>query len=67
MNTLLKNLLLNNKTVILNHQGKIRIYLVLMIILNFQSLFYAQNLVPNWSFEIYDTCPTGGSQIHIFH
>ena len=68
MRPLLKNWLFKNKNSInyfgnttLSHLRKSCIVLLLVITVFNTS---AQNLVPNYSFEIYDTCPTLSSQIN---
>ncbi len=41
------------------------ILFLLIVILNFtQNLSLSQNLVPNYSFEVYDTCPLLGNKIY---
>jgi hypothetical protein len=43
---------------------KIGHILLIIILWTTVSSSYAQNLVPNYSFEVYDTCPYQGSQIY---
>src|ERR1700722_8374887 len=45
---------------IFNHSAKV--WFVLFLFAPLTSTF-AQNLVPNWSFEQYSSCPTGFTQI----
>jgi gliding motility-associated-like protein len=42
---------------------KLKIKILLLILLSFSAIKAQQNLVPNYSFEMYDTCPYTGGQL----
>lgn len=43
---------------------KSRIFLLILFVLSMANFCHAQNLVPNYSFELYDTCPFSSGQIY---
>ncbi len=43
---------------------KSRIFLLILFVLSMAKICHAQNLVPNYSFELYDTCPNNGGQLN---